>query len=69
MIVFFETSSDDQKSITEILAGQDLSFVEEKLTNETVAQAKDAEIVSVFVNSEVTKEIIDQLNAKKTVKS
>jgi D-lactate dehydrogenase len=60
-IVFFETTDRERDIFPGLVVGQDLIFVEEKLTPENSAQAKDAEIVSVFVNSELNKELIDFL--------
>ena len=40
---------------------EDCVFVKEKLTKENINLAQDAEVVSVFINSKIDKEIIDSL--------
>jgi D-lactate dehydrogenase len=60
-IAVFETTPEDQAGLTPMLSGQDVNFYPERLTAETVNLALDAEIISVFVNSEVKKEVIDAL--------
>ncbi len=67
-IVFFEVIEADQARITELMAGQpDIVCVADKLTAETAAAHADAEIVSVFVASSVTREVIDALPALKLI--
>jgi len=60
-IIFFEVPKDEQAVFSQILPGLDYSFNEEKLAKDNVNLAKDAEIVSIFVNSEINKDIIDNL--------
>jgi D-lactate dehydrogenase len=66
-IVFFEASENEQKHLkkhiesTTELSGADVTFHTEKLTKSNTDSAKDAQIVSVFINSTVSKEIIDAL--------
>jgi len=60
-IAFFEVSKKEQEVLGKLLDGQDISFSEEKLTDATVGSVKDAEVISVFTNSIVSKEIIDAL--------
>jgi len=60
-IVFFEITDEDKDYLTPLFQDQDVTFLKEKLTPLNADLAKDAEIVSVFVNSEVTKEVIGQL--------
>lgn len=60
-IIFFETTDREREIFPSLVVGQDLVFIEEKLTPENLAQAKDADVISVFVNSEINKEIIDSL--------
>ncbi len=68
-ITFFEVSKEDQDVLTSSMAGLnfDISFSEDKINTENLHLAKDAEIVSVFVNSEMNKEIIDQLPSLKFI--
>lgn len=60
-IVIFETTPEDQAGLAPMLTGQAVTFVTEKLSLDSVELAKDAEVVSVFVNSEVRKDVIDAL--------
>ena len=60
-IIFFEVSKMEQAVLAQLLTGADVSFYEEKLSEDNVNLAKDAEIISVFVNSEISKDIIDAL--------
>lgn len=55
--VFFEVQDWEQ----ELLKNEfpEASFVSEKLTNDTVKNYPDAEIISTFIYSQVTKEVID----------
>lgn len=60
-IVFFETTDMEKEIFPSLVVGQDLVFIEEKLTPENITQAADADILSVFINSEINKEAIDSL--------
>ena len=60
-IVFFEVPKEEQVIFTNILAGIEVSFFEEKLNEESVDKVKDAEVVSVFINSVLNKEIIEKI--------
>lgn len=66
-IIFFEAREREQAVISELLAGNDLVFYKEKLTSENVEKAKDAEILSVFVDSEINKDVIDSLSELKLI--
>lgn len=60
-IAFFETSEEDKKILTELLPGEELFFSNEKLTIDNAASVGDAEVVSVFINSEIRKEALGLL--------
>jgi len=60
-IIFFEVPKTEQTIFAQAFEGADVSFYEEKLSEDNVNLAKDAEIVSIFVNSEINKSIIDAL--------
>ncbi|MEI7765395.1 MAG: NAD(P)-dependent oxidoreductase [bacterium] len=60
-ITFFEVPKKEEEIFTNLLAGYEVSFIEEKLKEDTVHFAKDADVVSVFVNSVINKEIIDAM--------
>lgn len=68
-ITFFEVSKDEQDVLTASFSGSDfiISFSEDNLNIENTQLAKDSEVVSIFVNSEVNKEIIDQLPSLKFI--
>jgi len=62
--VFFEATKLDRDTFTELLQGININlvFFDEKLDRETsLEKIKDAEIVSVFVGSEINKDILDAL--------
>jgi D-lactate dehydrogenase len=58
---FFEVPEKEQIIFTNLLAGFEVLFFEEKLSEENVEKALGSAIVSVFVNSVVDKNIIDVL--------
>src|SRR3989338_3878073 len=60
-IVFFEIPKEEQPFFSQSFGGAEVSFFEEKLNENNIEKAKDAEIVSVFINSIVSKDIIDLL--------
>lgn len=66
-IILFEVPKTEQAVLAQLLAGADISFYEEKLNEDNANLAKDAEIVSVFVNSEINKNIIDALPGLKFI--
>ncbi len=66
VLYFFECSEEDQAVLPELVAQADLpaaqaKYLPEKLTAENASQFSDAEAISVFINSPLTKEIIDTL--------
>jgi D-lactate dehydrogenase len=68
--VFFEINEDDAHVVFETLknvSGLELLSHKEKLSPENISLAKDADIVSVFVGSEMKREIIDELPNLKLV--
>jgi D-lactate dehydrogenase len=66
-IAFFEIEEWEKPYLQDKLSGHELIFSENPLTEETVEEAKDAEILSVFIYSEVKKEIIDHFPHLKMV--
>jgi len=58
-IIFFETQ-DWERELLEKQLPESLC-TQEKLTQENVEQYKDAEVISCFIYSQITKEIIDKL--------
>ena len=59
--IFFEISAEDKIKYQNLLSGQDVEFYEEKLSTENTEKAVDADILCVFINSEIKKDIIDAL--------
>lgn len=66
-ISFFEIKEGEKEVINKSITGHELSFFEEKLNDKTVELAKDSDIVSVFVNSELRKESIDSISKLKFI--
>ena len=60
-ITFFELSKTDQDFFKNLLTGEEASFFEEKLNKDNIEKAKESEIICIFVNSLIDKEIIDNL--------
>jgi len=60
-IVFFESPAVDQAVIKQSFGEAEISFYDEKLDENTVEKAKDAKIISIFINSVISRSIIDKL--------
>ena len=60
-IVFFETRADEEVVLKKLLPDNELVFTKEKLSPETLSLVSGAEIVSIFVNSEVREEMGNSL--------
>jgi len=60
-IIFFEVPKAEQEFFKGVLSDGEVSYFEEKLSEDNVEKAKDAEIISIFVNSEVDKNVIDKM--------
>lgn len=60
-IAFFEVPKEEKIFFLEAFKDTDVSFFEEKLDENSAIKAKDTEIVSIFINSVVSKDIIDLL--------
>ncbi|OGI15107.1 MAG: hydroxyacid dehydrogenase [Candidatus Moranbacteria bacterium RIFCSPHIGHO2_12_FULL_54_9] len=60
-IAFFEVSASDKKYFTKHLAEHELFFFAEPLTEKNVSQAKDYDIISVFIYSTLDRNVIKQL--------
>ncbi len=68
-IVFFEATADDQEYLSREMqeGAHAVTFAEERLTLDNAAQYSEAEIISVFVNSLITKGLIDAMPALKYI--
>lgn len=60
-LVLFEVPKEEQGFFQELTKDLEVSFFEEKLDENNIDKAKDADIVSVFVNSVMNKKVIDSL--------
>lgn len=60
-IAFFEVPKEEKPIFLEAFKNADVTFFEEKLDENSALKAKDAEIISVFIDSVVSKNIIDLL--------
>ncbi len=65
--IFFETSKEDQEKYRKLMPENNITFYEEKLTLENISLAKEADIISIFINSEIKKEILDALPTLKHI--
>lgn len=66
-ITFFEVPESEQTFFKDALVGMDLLFTDQKLDEENISLAQDAEIISVFVNSVVSQKVIDALPSLKFI--
>ena len=60
-ITFFEVPKMEQPVFVELFAGAEITIYEEKLTENNLEKVKDADVISVFINSVIDKGIIDAL--------
>ena len=60
-IIFFGLEKAEQAIFSGFLQNADVSFSDEKLNENNVEQAKDADVVCVFVDSTINKMVIDAL--------
>ena len=58
-IAFFEIEQWEADYVKEKLPGNELFFIENKLNKDNLPQQKDFDAISVFVGSEITKEVIE----------
>lgn len=66
-IAFFEVEKWERDYLSHALKGQDLLFFQDTLNDRMVDQAKGARIVSVFIHSQVTKDIIAKIPGLKMI--
>lgn len=58
---FYECDDEDIKKLTGLLTNVEASFTADRLTLANVATAADADIVSTFIHSDLTSQVLDQL--------
>jgi D-lactate dehydrogenase len=61
LVYVFETKEWERRYLTEVVKDIELKFSEDRLNKDTVHKYKDAEVVIVFVDSRMDREVIDQL--------
>ncbi len=66
-IAFFDVEGWEEKIVRERFSGHDLFFTKEKLHEFDAGEKNEFEVVSVFVNSEVTKEAISKFPSLKFI--
>src|SRR3989338_11555632 len=66
-VAWFESSPGEREGVAALMPGRDIVFFDESLTPETAAHAAGCEIVSVFVNCDVRKPVIDALPLLKCI--
>ena len=60
-IAIFEVEPWKQEYLSSRLQGHNLSFFEEALNKDNAETVKDCQVISVFIYSKITKEVLDQL--------
>ncbi|MEI6296508.1 MAG: NAD(P)-dependent oxidoreductase [bacterium] len=68
--VFFETSDKDRAMLGGLIKNipnLEFVFTDKKLSIENISEAKDADIISIFINSEIKKDVIEQLPSLKFI--
>lgn len=60
-ITFFEVASKDQEAFNGLFPGHQVKFFEGKLDLSKIEEFKDCQIISIFINSVINKEVIDLL--------
>ena len=66
-ILFFETEDWEKNYLKNQLSGVDISFFDEKLSLDNIDLAKEAEIISVFTDSQITEEVLLKLPKLKMI--
>ncbi len=66
-IAFFEVSKEDREYVEKHHRENDILLFEETLTIESAHHAKDCEVISVFINSKLDKEVLDALPKVKMI--
>ncbi len=60
-ITFFELAKEDEAIFSGVFGDAEVSFLEGKLDESRVSEAKDADVICIFVGSTVNKAVIDAL--------
>ncbi len=59
--MFFEVDKEEEPLYAAAVGGKEVSFNGEKLTEKNIETAKNAEVICIFINSPISKDIIDAL--------
>lgn len=60
-IAFFEISDSEKKELMQKLKGHNLTFSKSPLSNDNAELARDAEIISVFIYSNIDESVLEQM--------
>ncbi len=60
-ITLFEVSREERAVLSKSFSGFDVSFFEEKLDENNVNEAEDADIICVFIDSKINKAVLDKM--------
>src|ERR1035441_4929481 len=60
-VVVFEADAGQNSRLRDALPGVDCRFVEQVLSDQTVAQVGEASVVSVFIRSQVSRTVIESM--------
>jgi len=66
-IAFFEQKKVNKKQIQRTLSNQQIMFSKEPLSENNIEQIKDADIISIFLESKINKSILDKLPQLKLI--
>ena len=66
-IAFFETTEHEKSMFEKAFENDDLIFFEEEIQDVDVNKFKDADIISVFVHSKVSKDIMEKMSKLETI--
>ncbi|WFO75112.1 hypothetical protein J4526_08570 [Desulfurococcaceae archaeon MEX13E-LK6-19] len=66
-IVFLELEGWEEPIIRRELSGHDLVLLKEKLAPEIISRISDAEILSIFIYSRITRDVLEQLPRLKAI--
>lgn len=66
-IAFFETTEHERHMFEEAFKENNLVFFEEEIQNVDIDKFKDADIISVFVHSKVSEDILDEMTNLKMI--
>lgn len=66
-IVYFETPRQEEEILKNLLPSKNIIYTEENLHLDNCDLAKNAKVISIFINSRITKEVLDRLPSLKYI--